>query len=88
MKKYSASPIYISGDGYFVARRALTEAGLKIEHTPALLINESAAAVAAIAYKKLLAKETVTDSDISPKYLRLPQAERERLEKEKKEKEL
>ncbi len=83
LKEHSGKKIYISGDGYDTARQALTEAGLHIEHTPPLLINESAASVAAIAYRKLIAGEYVTDSEISPTYLRLPQAERERLEKEK-----
>ncbi len=81
LKKYTGRKIYISGDGYNVAKKALTEVGLHIENTPELLINESAASVAKVAYKKLLCGETVTDSEIAPTYLRLPQAERERLEK-------
>ncbi len=81
LKNYHGKKIYLSGDGYSVAKKALAEAGLTVEHTPELLINESAASVAKIAYRKLLAGDTVTDSEISPMYLRLPQAERERLEK-------
>ncbi len=83
LRKYPDKRIYISGDGYNVAKKALTEAGIKTEDTPELLINESAASVARIAYRKLLCGETVKDSEISPSYLRLPQAERERIEREK-----
>jgi tRNA threonylcarbamoyladenosine biosynthesis protein TsaB len=75
--------IYLSGDGYTVARRALLAKGLKIEATPPLLINENAASVGRVAYRKFLSGNCVTDSELSPSYLRLPQAERERLEREK-----
>ncbi len=82
LKSYPDKKIYISGDGYEVARKALTAAGLKIEETPELLLGESAASVARIAYRKILAGEVISDSEISPMYLRLPQAERERLERQ------
>lgn len=73
--------IYLVGDGYAVARRALTERGICVEETPEILINENAASVARVAYRKILAGETVTDREIAPLYLRMPQAERERLER-------
>lgn len=82
MKNYPNRKIYLSGDGYKVAKQAFDKAGIKTENTPPLLINESAASVAAVAYRKLLAGDTLTDGEISPGYLRLPQAERERIEKE------
>ena len=82
MKNYPNRKIYLSGDGYKVAKQAFDKAGIKTENTPELLINESAASVAAVAYRKLLAGDTLTDGEISPGYLRLPQAERERIEKE------
>lgn len=82
MKNYPNRKIYLSGDGYKVAKQAFDKAGIKTENTPPLLINESAALVAAVAYRKLLAGDTLTDGEISPGYLRLPQAERERIEKE------
>ncbi len=75
--------IYLSGDGYSVARRALLAKGLRIEATPALLINENAASVGRVAYRKFLSGNYVSDSELAPSYLRLPQAERERLEREK-----
>jgi tRNA threonylcarbamoyladenosine biosynthesis protein TsaB len=82
MKNYPSRKIYLSGDGYKVAKQAFDKAGIKTENTPELLINESAASVAAVACRKLLAGDTLTDGEISPGYLRLPQAERERIEKE------
>ncbi len=81
LRAYEGERIYISGDGYAVTKRALTDAGLKTENTPELLINESAASVARIAFEKIKRGEILTDRDISPVYLRLPQAERERLER-------
>ena len=82
IKNHPNRKIYLSGDGYYVAKKFFDNAGIKTENTPTLLINESAASVALVAYKKLLAGETLTDGEISPGYLRLPQAERERLEKQ------
>lgn len=86
LRQYTDKSIYICGDGYAVAKRALTDDGLKICETPALLIPESAASVALVANKKLESGDTVSDSEISPLYLRMPQAERERLEREAKNK--
>ena len=74
-------PIYLSGDGYAVAKKALTAKGVKLSETPELLILESAVSVAQVAYRKHEAGDFVTDSELSPTYLRLPQAERERLER-------
>ena len=86
LKAYGDKKIYVSGDGYAVARRALCDAGLKIENTPELLIRENAASVARVAYKKYTIGEYSTDLELSPTYLRMPQAERERLERLAKEK--
>lgn len=74
--------IYLSGDGYAVARRALTASGLLLSNTPELLITENAASVAKVALRKYNTGEYLDDSSLSPLYLRLPQAERERLERE------
>ncbi len=85
LKAYKNEQIYLSGDGYSVAKAALDKFGIITEITPELLINENAASVAKIAYKKYLSGEYVSDKEISPTYLRLPQAERERREKLKNE---
>ena len=76
-------PIYLCGDGYGVACAALDREGVKHEITPTLLIAENAYSCARLAEKKYAAGEAVSDLDIAPTYLRMPQAERERLEKEK-----
>lgn len=76
-------PIYLCGDGYEVARAALDRAGVLHETTPTLLIAENAYSCARLAEKKYAAGEYVSNLEIAPTYLRMPQAERERLEKEK-----
>ena len=83
-EEFPKEKIYLSGDGYTVARRALVAAGIKVEHTPPILINENAASVGRVALRKLERGEYTDDKSISPSYLRLPQAERERLEREAK----
>lgn len=75
-------PIYLSGDGYKVAKAALEKEGVKISVTPRILINENAESVARVAMRKYEAGEFVSDEELSPTYLRLPQAERERLERQ------
>ena len=79
-------PIYIVGDGYAVARKALFERGIALADTPPLLIAENAYSCARVAARKYGAGEQIADLEISPTYLRMPQAERERLEREKTEK--
>ena len=75
------APIYLSGDGYSSARGALLGMGLTIEATPELLLRENAYSVARVAIRKYKAGECVSDGELTPTYLRLPQAERERLER-------
>ncbi len=81
LKEYKGMPIYLVGDGYDTAKRGLTEAGVEVKDTPALLISENAYSVARAAKKKYDAGEFVSDLEIAPTYLRMPQAERERLER-------
>ena len=81
LKSYAGEPIYLSGDGYAVAKRGLTAAGVELRETPELLITENAYSVARIAKRKYDAGEYTNDLEIAPTYLRMPQAERERLEK-------
>ena len=81
LKAYADEPIYLSGDGYDVAKRGLEAAGVKICDTPELLITENAYSIARIAKRKYDTSEHLTDLEIAPTYLRMPQAERERLER-------
>lgn len=81
LKKYKDGPIYLCGDGYNVSRSALSEAGISPADTPMLLISQNAYSVAMVAYEQFKNGEYTTDLLLSPSYLRLPQAERERIEK-------
>jgi tRNA threonylcarbamoyladenosine biosynthesis protein TsaB len=77
--------IYLVGDGYGVAKAALSELGTVISSTPELLKNENAYSVARVAARLYKEGKSVSDTEITPTYLRVPQAERERLEKLKNE---
>ena len=82
LRAFEGESIYISGDGYTVAVSALSKAGITLSPTPELLINESGASVARVAKRMYERGEYQTDIELSPVYLRMPQAERERLERE------
>ncbi len=81
---YQGESIYLVGDGYEVARRGLIQCGVSPMVTPEGLRNESAASVGRVALRQYNEGKTVSDSELSPTYLRLPQAERERLERNQK----
>jgi len=78
---YSGEKIYLTGDGYKGAKSALEQMGIAVENTPELLIAENAYSVAVTAKKKHDKGEVTSDLAIAPTYLRMPQAERERLER-------
>ena len=73
-------PFYLIGDGVDVATAALGD--LTPLPCPTPVAEQNAAGVALAAYHLYEAGVRTTDRDLSPIYLRLPQAERERLEKE------
>ncbi len=81
LRLYKGKKIYVSGDGYTVVHRALAAAGIDLAETPRAMISASAASVGLVAEKKYARGEFVSDTELSPIYLRLPQAERERLER-------
>ncbi len=81
LKDYEGMPIYLVGDGYDKAYAALTSLGVSICQTPPLLKLQSAASVGAVGEVMYKAGLCVTDTELSPTYLRLPQAERERLDR-------
>ncbi len=83
LKDFSTDKIYLAGDGYALAKKMLSEKAVKTEQTPKLLISQNAYSVALAAKRKYDAGEAVSDEELVPTYLRLPQAERERLEREK-----
>ena len=80
LRQYEGESIYISGDGYNVTW--LSAAGITLTKTPELLILQNAVSVARVANRMHERGETVSDIELSPVYLRMPQAERERLERE------
>ena len=82
LKAYEGERIYLCGDGYEGAKAAIEALGVKIECTPSLLLLENAASVALVAERMHKSGNTVSDLEIAPTYLRVPQAERERLERE------
>ena len=86
LQKYKDRPIYLTGDGYGVATAALTNLGVALCNTPEGIRGQSAASCAKVAYRMYKCGNTVADTELAPTYLRLPQAERERLEREKQNK--
>ena len=76
--------IYITGDGYEVAHRLLGGLGIALETTPTLARLQNAASIARVAKEMQERGECVSERELAPTYLRLPQAERERLERENK----
>ncbi len=77
----SDEPVYLVGDGYDIAREALLAAGVTLADTPVALRGQSAAAAGRCAYRMACEGRLVSDEELRPLYLRLPQAERERLER-------
>lgn len=76
-------PVYFCGDGVGEIRRLCKE--LSINEVPEQLVDQNAVSVAKCAHRAYLRGECCTDAELAPVYLRLPQAERERLEKMQKE---
>ena len=84
LNKYEDKKIYLVGDGYDVTHKALSSLGLSgLSDTPKLLRLQNAASVGRLAARKLREGKYTDDEKLSPVYLRMPQAERERLEREK-----
>lgn len=81
LKAYIGRSIYIVGDGYVGTHKKLSDLGIALANTPTLLLTENAYSVAMVAFRQHKRGETVSDRELSPTYLRMPQAERERLER-------
>ena len=82
LKKYGDCDIFLSGDGYEIARDGLLARGIRVMETPPLLITENAYSCAKVGLRKYNTGDYCTDSEICPTYLRLPHAERERFQRE------
>lgn len=72
--------VWLVGDGAEVAKPYFGENAVLAPADKLLADGES---VGLLAYEKYKNGESVSDAEFAPTYLRLPQAERERLEKEK-----
>ena len=76
------APFLLSGDGVKETEKAFTRL-VPLPVSP-LLSDQNAVSVAKVAAKRFAAGEYTSPEALKPFYLRLPQAERERLEREKK----
>ena len=79
---YPEETVRLAGDGYEVAKAALAPLALHLAETPVGLRTQNAASVALAAHRAYLRGEAITPTRLSPTYLRLPQAERDRLAKQ------
>ena len=79
LEAFSGQPIYFVGDGHAVATAYMEKAGVCFANTPPALIWQNAASTAEVAEQLYAKGEYTTAKALSPFYLRLPQAERERL---------
>ena len=74
--------IYVTGDGYAAAHKLLAPLGVRLAETPYLIRSQNAVSIARVAARMQAAGLCVSERELAPSYLRLPQAERERLERE------
>ena len=79
-------PIFLVGDGSSLTYKTLKESVPNLVLPPEHRMHQRASGVALVAAKKIAGGESGDANALTPNYLRLSQAERERLEKEKKEK--
>lgn len=78
IEKYSGKKIILVGDGAEIAMDAMNSKSISVIYAPLLLRLQNAVSVCLAASD---AECTVTAEELMPSYLRLPQAERERLKK-------
>ena len=76
-------PIFLVGDGANLTYKTLSEEIPNLVLPPEHRLHQRAVGVALLAEQKQTAGETGDGNALSPNYLRLSQAERERMEKEK-----
>lgn len=83
--KELTEPVFLVGDGSALAFRTLSGQIPKLVLPPEHRMHQRAAGVAILAAKKMAAGEPGDGNALTPNYLRLSQAERERMEKLKME---
>ena len=79
--KEVTQPVFLVGDGAGLCYRRLQETVKQLVLPPEHRMHQRAAGVAIVAAQKIAAGETCDAAALEPNYLRLSQAERERLEK-------
>ena len=79
-------PIFLVGDGSALTHKTLKDAVPNLVLPPEHRMHQRASGVAIVAAKKFTAGEAGDANALTPNYLRLSQAERERLEKQQKAK--
>lgn len=84
--KELTEPVFLVGDGSALAFRTLSVQIPKLVLPPEHRMHQRATGVAILAAKKIAAGEPGEGNALTPNYLRLSQAERERMEKLKMEK--
>ena len=77
------APIFLVGDGSSLTYKTLSEAVANLISPPEHRMHQRAVGVALLAEKKALAGVPGDGAALTPNYLRLSQAERERMEREK-----
>ena len=81
--KAVSGPIYLVGDGSLLTFKTLKEAVPNLILPPEHRMHQRGAGVALVAAEKIAAGETPSGAELEPNYLRLSQAEREKLERQK-----
>ena len=76
-------PVFLVGDGSVLAYRTLSADIPNLILPPEHRMHQRAVGVALLAEKKIAAGEPGDGNALTPNYLRLSQAERERMEKKK-----
>lgn len=85
LTELGAAEIRLVGDGYDVAVKYFAEKSIKLLKTPAVLIPQNAMSVALVAERLYAEGKRGNDRELTARYLRASQAEREREEKLKNE---
>lgn len=80
-ERFHGQPITLIGDGANLCLPYSEACGLNASLAPENLVQQSAWGVARAAMKKLESEEPQPAADLAPNYIRLSQAERERMEK-------
>jgi tRNA threonylcarbamoyladenosine biosynthesis protein TsaB len=75
-------PVFLVGDGTLVAYNALKDSGIHLVLPPESRMHQRAVGVGLAALKKIAAGDPGDGNSLQPNYLRLSQAERERMERE------